>query len=114
MRLCTYYILRPIAELLSMKNPDNSNTKRPRPTAILRTKALIAIPSLFWPAPAPALIRPRRPPSVAFVILAILAVYHGLLGDWNANTRVLHRREVVVAASKPRRTFPISQSMHTS
>ena len=86
MRLCTHYILRPIAEFLSMKNPDISNTKRPRPTAMLRTKALIAIPSLFWPAPAPALIRPKRPPSVEFVKLAILAAYHGLLGDWNANT----------------------------
>ena len=75
---------------------------------MLRTKALIAIPSLFWPAPAPALIRPKRPPSVEFVKLAILAVCREI------GTRILtvHRRKVVVAASKPRRIFPISQSIH--
>lgn len=56
----THYILRPVAELLSKKNPEIWNAKRPRLTAILSTKALTAIPSWFWPTPAWPLRKSNR------------------------------------------------------
>ena len=70
---CTNYILRPKAELLSKKNPDISNAKRPRLTAILSTKALTAIPSEFWPTPAWPL-RKSKSVSLWVELLLLLAM----------------------------------------
>ena len=57
-----------------MKNPAISRAKSARPMARLRTKALTAMPSLFWPVPRPASINPTKPPpTVALVSLAILS-----------------------------------------
>lgn len=42
-----------MAELLSKKNPKSSKAKRPRLTARLSTKDLVATPCRFWPFPVP-------------------------------------------------------------
>ena len=67
-RICTHYILRPIAELLSTKNPAISNANRPKLTAILSTKALVAMPCWLWPLP-PALRKLEKVSLVPEVVV---------------------------------------------